>query len=384
MVNKKVSQSPLLPAHIAFTQGLTCTIHESLSHSSAQSLSVGQLCALSATDFTPLTEISLDYASLKGSVKLRSQISHFHQHLNQHEGQLDEKNVLTFCGAQEGLAAIYQLLLEENDEVVVVTPCYPSLSTMAEQRGAIVKSISLSAETDWQLSIDDFKQRVNQRTKLIVLNSPHNPSGSIIDSDLADEILALAQAFDCYLIADDVAQASNYHHLSLAHRFLDYEKALVVGVLSKSFGLSGIRVGWVVSRNLSLLNEILVIKSYGSICCSVVDEHLAIMAFEHKDEIIENTNRQILANIALFENFVEQHQSLVSWQSPQAGILALVEIKNVTKIEAWAQQVAEQTGILILPATLFGLTGNYFRLGLGKSNFEQTLNCFSVYLSEKY
>jgi len=384
MDNEKVSQSLELPAHIAFTQGLTSPINESLSHSSAQSLTVKQLCALAETDFTSLADISLDYASLRGELKLRKQIALFHQHLNCHEVHLDENNVLNFCGAQEGLAAIYQLLLEENDEVVVVTPCYPSLITMVEQRGAIVRSITLSADKNWQLSIDDFKNQVNQHTKLIVLNSPHNPTGSIIDSYLADEILALAQAFDCYVIADDVAQASNYRGLPLAHRFLDYEKALVVGVLSKSFGLSGIRVGWVVSRNQHLLNELLVIKSYGSICCSVVDEHLALIAFEHKDKIITDNNRQILANIALFENFIKQHQSLVSWQPPQAGILALVEMKNEKNLEGWAQQVAEQTGILILPAILFGLTGGYFRLGLGKSNFKQTLNRFSAYLCEKY
>lgn len=366
-----------LPAHLQFVQKLNCSIEGNLSNSSAQSLTLEELCRLSSED---LSSIELSYSSFKGSDVLRKNIAQFHQELNHHKTLMNEDNVLTFCGAQEALSSVYQAVLEPNDEVVVVTPNYPSLTQMAEQLGCVIKAINLSAENNWQVCINDFKSRINKNTKLIVINSPHNPTGSFIDSALAEEILTLAKQFDCYLIADDVSQASNYHNLPLSHRFLDYDKTIVISVMSKSFGLSGLRIGWAVSKNKDLLSKLLAIKSFSSICCSALDEAAAILAFENKDKIIKNNNLIIKSNIKLFQAFVDRYSEQFNWQPPKAGILAVVEVKNSRDIKAWAENMTHKTGVLVLPAILFGLTGNYFRLGLGQNNFEDLLAKLSDYL----
>lgn len=371
-----------LPAHIQFTQSFTRTIEGSLSDSTGQSLTLGELCQLSGEHTGILNEIDLSYAPLQGTIELRKVIAQFHNTLNHHQSVISEKNVLTFCGAQEALASIYQCVLTEGDEIIVVTPSYPSLTNMAEKLGCIVKAITLSAQRQWQVNIDDFKAQLTNKTKLIVVNSPHNPTGSVINTDLAEQILLLAKEHDCFLLADDVSQASNYHQLALSHRFLDYEKSVVVSVMSKSFGLAGIRIGWAVSKNQSLLSQLLAIKSMSSICCSAIDEVAAKIAFKHSEQIIEQNNQLIKANIALFQGFVDEHQSLVHWQPPQAGLMALVEINNITSIELWAKAFTDKTGILVLPATLFGLSGNYFRLGLGKNNFKYLLTKLSLFLKQ--
>ena len=379
-LNCNLGQHSELPAHIQFTQSLSCLIEGSLSDSTAQSLTLGQLLNLSDEKNDQFNELELSYAPLKGGIKLRKAIAQFHDKLNHHQSPLNENNVLTFCGAQEALASIYQCLLAPDDEIIVVTPSYPSLVTMAEKRGCVVKKIELSAQQKWQLNIEDFKSNITDKTKLIVLNSPHNPTGSVIDSDLAEQILSLAKAYDCYVLADDVSQASNYNNLSLSHRFLDYEKAIVVSVMSKSFGLAGLRIGWAISKNEDLLSQLLGVKSVGSICCSVIDEAAAELALRHSDKVINQNNQLIRTNIEIFQTFVDEHQDLFHWHPPQAGILALVEVKNVSSIGLWARDLADKTGILLLPATLFGLSGNYFRLGLGKNNFKYLLTKFSAFL----
>jgi len=378
------SESIKLPAHLAFTQALNCPIKANLSNSCAQSLSIQQLCELSENKGSILEQIGnidLRYAPIKGGVELRKHIIEFHQRLNHHQTDLDEENVLTFCGAQEALATIYQCLLQPNDEVVVITPNYPSLTNMVEHYGGIVRTIDITKKES-ALTIDDFSSLVNEKTKLIVINSPHNPTGAVIDSTLAQQIVTLAKRYACYLLADDVSQASNYYDLPLSHAYLDYEKAIVVSVLSKSFGLSGLRIGWVVTNSLTLLTQLLSIKSYQSICCSTVDESLACLAFINQEKIIDANNQLIKENIETFEHFVRHHEQLFSWVRPKAGFLALVSFNNDMPIELWAKQVAKETGILILPSTLFGLTGQYFRLGLGQSNFSQLLEELSSYIEK--
>ncbi|MEW6990129.1 aminotransferase class I/II-fold pyridoxal phosphate-dependent enzyme [Colwelliaceae bacterium 6441] len=369
-----------LPAHLHFIQGLNCSIQDSLSNASAQSLTLGELCQLADQAINRFQQVKLGYAPLKGDLALRQRIVEFHQQLNHHQTALAEDNVLTFCGAQEALASIYQTLLSRGDEVVVLTPNYPSLTAMAEDYGCIVKKVNLDPEQGWHINFDDIKRAVNKRTKLIVLNSPHNPSGVIIDSSLAEQILELAKQYNCYLLADDVSQASNYQQHSLSHRYLDYDKGLVVSVLSKSFGLAGIRIGWVISKNKRLINNLLAIKSYGSICCSAIDEAAANLALTVSDKILKNNNDIIKENTQLFTSFIDEHSEMFSWTPPQAGILAIVKVNCEQPIELWAKNFVEKTGVLILPTSLFGLSGNYFRLGLGQKNFKQLLSTLSRFV----
>jgi len=369
-----------LPKHIAYSQSLASYVEYNLSDSTAQALTVTELCQLAKCELGDIGDTLLQYSPVQGDIALRQAIVDFHQALNCHQQQLGADAAVTFCGAQEALSAIYQALLSAGDEIVVITPSYPSLVRMAESMGVIVREIALSADNHWQVDITDFKQVVNEKTQLIVLNSPHNPTGAIIDTALADEILQLAEHYNCYLLSDDVSQASNYQQLPLAHRYLDYAKSIVVGVMSKSLGLAGIRIGWAITPDQALLQSLVAIKAVNSICCSKVDEKLACIALENNQEILSKNNKIITDNIALFSALVARHPEKLNWQPPQAGILALVEIKNITSMVLWSQTLTKQSGILVLPSELFGHSGNYFRLGLGQKRFAITSEKFEAYL----
>jgi len=358
-----------IPPHIKYTRQLPET-KASLSNSCAESMSIGQLLKITHGS---INSCKLHYASVAGSQAFRESVLTFHSALNKGEHGLTPEHVVSFCGAQEALAAIYKSVLLPGDEVIVTTPSYPSLVYMAKQIGCRVKQIQLKEAQQWRLSFSEVKKAISEHTKLIVLNSPHNPCGSIIDKTLRQEVLSLAKRYDCYLLSDDVSQASNYLGQDLSHDYLSYEKAISVSVMSKSFGLAGIRVGWVISRNEALLDRLLAFKTQGSICTSIVDEQLASLALRYHDKIVERNNQIIHSNYNAFQQFVTEYAEFISWCPPQAGILSVAHIKTNAPIETWSFQLAKHFQVLVLPACLFGLEGNYVRIGLGQLDFEPQL-----------
>lgn len=372
-----------LPAHIRYTRQLSAKhieIDINLSHSGAQALTIAQLLNFAPEQTSDFEQLSLEYASVQGKLSLRQKIAQFHQRCNTHQGNTLPEHIITFTGAQEALKAIYQVVISPGDEVVVFTPCYPSLVNMVEQCGGIVKTIELSAKNQWQFDIETLEKTVNSSTKLIVVNAPHNPTGSILSKKEQAKILSLAQQFDCYLLSDDVTQVSVHNeNISTKHSFLDYQKTIVVSVMSKSFGLAGVRLGWLVTSDSELIEPLLALKCYGSICTSAVDEYLAEVALSHSEAIIAGQIEQVQINKNLVEQFIAQFPQQFSWHAPKAGFLSVLEIHGVEDINSWLLALAENTGVLLLPAQLFGLNGPYVRLGLGQSNLNLGLEKLKNY-----
>lgn len=180
-----------LPDHIKFTQSIKGDIHYNLSDSCGQSHSLASLGDIIGLDSSKLLAESLGYATLRGAIELRQQIVNYHCQLNDHVSNLDVNNVLTFAGAQEALNAAYRVILEPGDEVVVMTPCYPSLFHMAKQLGCHVKKLNI--EPNKALTYEHFANIISDKTKLVVINSPHNPTGMVIDSSLSERLLTLIQ-----------------------------------------------------------------------------------------------------------------------------------------------------------------------------------------------
>lgn len=352
-----------LPNHIKFSQSLKSDIQYTLSDSCGPIHSLASLSEIIAFDVAKLTSEQLGYASLRGDTELRHLITQFHQKLNCHRSKLGVDHVLTFSGAQEALAAAYRAILKPGDEVVVMTPCYPSLFHMAKQLGCKVKKIPVTPNKE--LTYACFERCISEQTKLVVINSPHNPTGAIIDSTLAERLFHLCLQNQCYVVCDDVTQASNFDNLALGHRFLDYDKALVVSVMSKCFGLPGVRLGWLISSNKSLINKLLPFKTYGSICTSKLDEAVAKAVLADWQTLVDVNNRMIKSNINKFEYFCQLFPEFISWHAPHAGILSLAKIHIEHAIEPWCVAVARQKKLLMLPANLFGMTGPYVRIGLG-------------------
>lgn len=414
-----------LPPHIAYTRTLKANIRYNLSHSCGQAYSLAELTALDKHGYLKtFADQPLDYASVQGDSVLREKIASFHQAINEGGGgneceqvsmaarqngdagqngkagqsDLSQESVVTFSGAQEALMAIYQSLIRPGDEVIVFTPNYPSLTAMVEPLGGklieipITLDITLGNTQDkqtgcWQFDIEQLAASVNERTRLVVINAPHNPTGAVLSKAQRNQVLAIVKAKGCYLLSDDVTQPLAYDdtsaaHSYLAHSYLGYEKAISVSVMSKSFGLGGVRIGWAVTRNQSLVERLIAFKASHSICTSRFDEQLALVALENHPVIIEQTITIAKRNLVRFRQCVEKFPKLFQWYPPSAGLLSIVKVNTPQPITHWCKNIAEQTGILLLPSELFGLDEPYFRLGLGQANFDEAVELLEHYLSE--
>lgn len=321
---------------------------------------------LSQAEISALTSVPLLYGSVEGREDLRAGIYSLYQDLYP---QLDADQITVLSGTEEGLFSIMACIINPGDEVIGMLPCYPSLSDLPGCFGGEFKPVRLKPENRWQPSIDDFTAQISERSKAIVINSPHNPTGMVIGQGLLDDLIALCEQNGLYLISDDVFAFSDFSGIGSQLNVLQYDKAILTNVLSKTFGLPGVRIGWVMSRDRTLTESIRHLKTYNSICQSQLDEQVACFVMQKAAAIIKQNNAILRENIEIFDNFIAESVSL-SWHKPAAGIVGLVH-SNIALgpiLDGWFEK-----DVLVLPGKLFGIEGDYFRVGLGKKDFPEAL-----------
>lgn len=325
---------------------------------------------LSSEEIAAVASVPLIYGSVEGRDDLRAGIYALYQQLYP---QLGVDQITVLSGTEEGLFSIMASILEPGDEVVGMLPCYPSLSDLPACFGGVFRAVGLNPEKRWQPTIEDFSAQINERTKAIVINTPHNPTGMLLDQGFIDSLIALCEQHDLYLISDDVFAFSDFSRLGIQLDVLKYEKAVLANVLSKTFGLPGVRIGWVMTRNAELTESIRNLKTYNTICQSQLDEQVACFVMQKADQIIARNNEIVRQNIDLFDDFVKANDHL-SWHKPAAGMLGLVHSAKPLKplLEFWFEK-----DVLVLPGELFGIEGDYFRVGFGKADFPQALGCLT-------
>ena len=325
---------------------------------------------LSEDEIGALASIPLLYGSTEGGEDLREGIYNLYEQLYP---QLGIDHITVLSGTAEGLFSTMACILEPGDEVIGMLPCYPSLSDLPACFGGVFKSVELKVENCWQPSIEDFSAQINDRSRAIVINSPHNPTGMLLDQDFIDSLITLCKQHGLYLISDDVFAFSDFSGIGSQVNVLKYEKAILTNVLSKTFGLPGVRVGWVMTGNAELTGSIRGLKTYNSICQSQLDERVACFLMQKADALIRRNNNIVRENIELFDRFVDSHDSL-SWHKPDAGMLGLVYSSKPLKplLDSWFEK-----DVLALPGELFGIEGDYFRVGFGKKEFPEALACIS-------
>ncbi len=184
-----------------------------------------------------------------------------------------------------------------------------------------------------------------------------------------DELLALCEKHGLYLIADDVFAFSDFAGIPCRLNVLQYDKAILANVLSKTFGLAGVRIGWVMTGDVALTKSIRNLKTYNSICQSQLDEQVACFVLQKAEAIISRNNVIVRANVEAFDAFVASRKFL-RWLRPTAGIVGLVHSDEPIErlLKRWFAQ-----DVMALPGELFGINGDYFRVGFGKANFSEAL-----------
>lgn len=320
--------------------------------------------------------LSLGYTESPGLPLLRKEIAKLYSHI-------DSGQVLTFAGAEEGIYCSMRTLIEPGDHVIVIDPCYQSLKTLSESFGAHVTGILLDRKKGWRLTLEELENAFLPDTKLLVLNYPHNPTGAVLEKEVFEGLIKLARQCGAYVFCDEV-----YRYLEIDERdrlpsIADaYEKGIALNVMTKAFGLAGLRIGWLATQCADFIQEVGSYKLYTSICNSAPSEILALIALRSKDTILKRNREIMLSNLEILDSFMKRHQQLLSWDRPQSGTMAVVQLLLPVSIEKFAEELVEKMGVLIMPGYVFDLPGNFFRIGFGKKNMIEALDRFEQFLKQ--
>jgi aspartate/methionine/tyrosine aminotransferase len=329
------------------------------------SISVDQLRELSENKNGNIIDISkaLTYGSIRGSDDLRNNLARLYS--AKVATPLSPDNILTTPGAIQANYLTAYALVGQGDHVICHYPTYQSLYEVPKQLGAEVDLWKGKPENEWKPTIDDLKALIKPNTKLIIINNPNNPTGSVLGKSFLQEIIDVASEKDIIVLADEVYRPI-FHSISPLDKdfppsllSMGYKNAIVTGSMSKAYSLAGIRVGWIASRNSELIETIASARHYTTISVSQLDEQVAAFAL-HSSTVHGLLARNIqLAkkNIALLEKFVLKNEDECEWTKPVAGTTAFIKFhregKPVDSVD-FCKKLLEKTGVLIAPGNCFG------------------------------
>jgi aspartate/methionine/tyrosine aminotransferase len=318
-------------------------------------------------------DLRLGYTESPGDPALRAAIAGLYE-------RVSPDDILVFSGAEEAIFALHNLLLEPGDHALVVRPAYQSLAEVALAAGAEVSRVDLRETDGWRLDTAAVEAALRPNTRLILVNEPHNPTGSLADREAFDRLVGLAAESGARLIVDEVYRFLEFDPADRLPAGADaLETGVSIGVMSKSFGLAGLRIGWVATRDRDLLARLAAFKDYTTICNSAPAEVLAVIALKARDRVLARSRAVVDANLALLDGFFGRWAGTFEWVRPRGGSVGFPRLAADVPVDRFAEELVRDTGVLILPGTVFADAGNHFRLGFGRMNMPQALERLETY-----
>jgi aspartate/methionine/tyrosine aminotransferase len=345
--------------------------------SDAESWSLKEILSIADFESRQLWEsLTLGYTQSPGLPLLRQEIARLYS-------SIDREQVLTLAGAEEGIYCIMRTLIEPGDHVIVIDPCYQSLSTLPKAFGAHITSIALDFKKGWQLELEEVKKAFRKDTKLLVLNYPHNPTGALLDRNVYEELVRMARERGAFIFCDEVYRYLEIDESKRLPSIADaYEKGISLNVMTKSFGLAGLRIGWIATKDADVLERLSSYKLYTSICNSAPSELLALMSLRAKEKILKRNRDILLENLKILHSFMKRNSNFFSWVPPQGGTMAVWKLHLPLSVETFSEELVEKMGVLIMPGSVFDLSGNFFRIGFGKKNMSSVLHLLEQFLNQ--
>ena len=320
--------------------------------------------------------LNLGYTTSEGDARLRSEIARLYTGIAADE-------VLTFSGAEEAIFLLMHALMAAGDHVVTIVPAYQSLHEVARSIGATVSMVALRPEAGWQLDLDVLRSSVRPNTRAIVINYPHNPTGALLDQPSYRALCNFCDENSIYLISDEVYRGLEFEPEHALPAGADAaHNGISIGVMSKVFGLAGLRIGWLATRDARVRAQVARLRDYTTICSSAPSEVLATMALRQADVLRARALRIIKGNLALWEGVLARHADRLSWSVPRAGSTGFIRLAH-GDADSLAADLAERHGVLLLPGSAFGAAAPYLRVTLGRAGLEAPLAIFDRYLAER-
>ena len=350
-----------------------------LTASDAESLPLNELLAMaSPQEREDFESMWLGYTETYGAPELRETIASLYAQRNADE-------ILCFAGASEGIFATNSVILDKDSHAIVVTPNYQSHESMP---AAICSATGVPLDSDdgWTLDIDRVAAAVQANTKLITINFPHNPTGTILSSDRYQALIDLSRKHGIYILHDEIFNGlgpSGTQHLP--HIADVYERGLSLNVMSKAYGLPGLRIGWIACADTVVLSKMERLKHYLSICNSGPSEKLANVALKNRDKLLTRNCSIIDQNLPKWDAFFARYPQLFEWSHPDGSCMAFPRYKGEDGVEQFCQSLVEQSGVLFLPSTIYSsdlsaTPNDRFRLGFGRIGLDEGLAALDAHM----
>lgn len=306
-----------------------------------------------------ILETPLGYSEARGTARLRSTLASTY-------ARAQPEDVLVTTGAIEANYLLFHTLLAPGDHVVAVTPAYQQLNSVPHAIGADVSLWDVRSVHGFRYDLDLLERLLRPDTRLVVINSPHNPTGAMLDEADLKRIVELADRCGAWILSDE------------AYRWLEHpggrplppplhdltDRAISVGTMSKSFGLPGLRIGWFVA-NADIAGQAWGLRDYVSLSPSKLSDAIAARVVEHRDRFLPRNAAIIAENLEFAREWFANHAELATWDEPQAGLLAMMRYTADIGSSELANGLAGDARVMLAPGSSFGLEG-YLRIGIGQ------------------
>jgi aspartate/methionine/tyrosine aminotransferase len=294
----------------------------------------------------------LQYGDHLGHAKLRELLAH--------EGSTTPDNVLLTSGAAGALFIISTSLLNKNDHLIVLRPNYATNIETPRAIGCEISFVDLQFENSFQYTAEDIVKHLRPNTKLISITVPHNPTGTVLPWEELERIVELAEKNNCYLLVDET-----YRGLGVMYPLATIlsEKVLSVGSLSKSYGLPGLRLGWLVTRDPSLAEIFLAAKEQIVITGPIIEEEIAYQVYKKREVLLKQINDERDVAFKIVREWI-QNEALLEWVEPSGGVVCFPRIKSGSgvDVEAFHKRINE-LGAFVGPGHWFEQERRYMRIG---------------------
>jgi aspartate/methionine/tyrosine aminotransferase len=336
---------------------------------------VAGLLALEPDAAERFQNLWLGYTESQGSPTLRGEICKLYE-------TIESEDILVHTGAGEAIFLFMFAAFQPGDHVIVHSPGYQSLAEVARAAGCDVSPWQAREENNWALDLDALRRLLRKNTKTIIINTPHNPTGYLMSRQDYDAVHKFVQENSLLLFSDEVYRESEYESSTRLGAGCDYgEHAVSLGVTSKTYGLAGLRIGWIATKNKKIYAKMASLKDYTTICNSAPSEFLAEVAMRNRQRLVERNLDIIRHNLRVIDDLFTRYSSVFGWVRPRAGSMAFPHYLG-GNVEEFCDQLVRKAGVLLLPGSVYDDSENHFRLGLGRKNLPQAVERLEQFLSK--
>jgi aspartate/methionine/tyrosine aminotransferase len=330
-----------------------------------------ELLALAdGSEMEAMLDTRISYTNAKGTAPLRAAIAEI--------SGVEPETVHVVTGASEALLILFFLAAEPGANVVLPNPGFPANSALAESLGIAVRYYHLRAENRFRVDAEEVKRLVDRNTRLVLVNSPHNPSGAVIPLEEMKALHDFCVERSVQFVSDEV-----YHpiyHGAPGRSAAELRGSTVISDFSKALCLSGLRIGWIIDRDATRRERYRNARNHFTITANVLGERLAALALRHAGRIYTRAREISQRNLALLDGVMERHSDVLRWVRPEGGMTAFPWLAHGGDTREFCAGLARR-GVLMVPGDCFG-QAQHFRLGFAASGeaFGKGMERFEEYL----